>query len=81
MSVSNLYEKEQQQSLSSTFKEPGALFRGAPFWSWNTKLDPDQLCRQIDIFREMGLGGFHMHSRTGLNTPYLSDEYMAAVKA
>lgn len=81
MSSSNIYEKEQQQSLSDTFRAPGAKFRGAPFWSWNTKLDPDQLRRQIDVFKEMGLGGFHMHSRTGLNTPYLGDEYMAAVKA
>ena len=29
----------------------------------------------------MGLGGFHMHSRTGLATEYLRDEFMDMVKA
>ncbi|MGN1479327.1 MAG: hypothetical protein ACI4XH_06135, partial [Acutalibacteraceae bacterium] len=36
--------------------------------------------RQIDIFNEMGFGGFHMHVRTGLKTKYLSDEFMSLVK-
>ena len=29
----------------------------------------------------MGLGGAHMHVRTGMATPYLSDEHMALIKA
>lgn len=29
----------------------------------------------------MGFGGFHMHPRTGLDTDYLSDEFMAVVRA
>ena len=29
----------------------------------------------------MGFGGFHMHPRTGLATPYLGDEFMDAVRA
>ena len=41
----------------------------------------EELCRQIDVFKEMGLGGFHMHVRTGLKNKYLSDEYMELVKA
>ena len=28
----------------------------------------------------MGFGGFHMHSRTGRGTPYLSDEFMEMVR-
>ncbi len=64
-----------------TFKNPGSIYRGAPFWAWNNKLDADQLCRQIDCFKEMGLGGFHMHPRTGMDTEYLSDEFMNMIKA
>lgn len=30
---------------------------------------------------EMGLGGFFMHSRIGLNTRYLGNEFMECVKA
>ena len=39
------------------------------------------LLRQIDIFKEMGMGGFHMHSRSGMATPYLSDEFMNLTRA
>src|SRR5439155_25242490 len=63
------------------FKNPTAEYRGTPFWSWNSKLDIEQLFRQIEQFKEMGFGGFHIHSRTGLQTPYLSDEYMKFVVA
>ncbi len=80
-SAINIYRQTQHLEFGRLFDAPPALFRGTPFWSWNTKLDSDQLCRQIDIMKKMGLGGFHMHSRTGMNTPYLSNEFMAAVKA
>ncbi len=63
------------------FLDPPALLRAAPFWSWNNRLDADQLRRQIDVFKRMGMGGFHMHPRTGLDTEYLGDEFMAAVRA
>lgn len=29
----------------------------------------------------MGFGGFYLHSRIGLDTDYLGEEYMDAVKA
>ena len=64
-----------------SFKNPGAIYRGAPFWAWNNKLDKDQLIRQIDVFKEMGLGGFHMHPRTGMDTVYMGEEYMEMIKA
>ncbi len=62
------------------FRNPPNLYRGSPFWSWNNKLDVDQLCRQIDVFKKMGLGGFHMHPRTGLDTAYMGPDFMAAVR-
>ncbi len=77
----NIYQASQSTEFNQLFEAPTALFRGAPFWSWNTKLRIPQLCRQIEAFKTMGIGGFHMHSRVGMNTPYLSDEFMAAVKA
>ena len=42
-------------------------------------LEKEELLRQIEIFKEMGLGGFHMHVRTGMSTKYLSDEFMGLV--
>lgn len=63
------------------FRSPSSVHRGVPFWSWNNKLDRDQLFRQIDQFREMGFGGVNIHARTGLDTEYLGEEFMSIVKA
>ncbi len=76
-----LYKKNSESKLSEElFRNPTAEYRGTPFWAWNSILEKDELCRQIDVFNEMGLGGFHMHVRTGLENVYLSDEYMQLVK-
>ena len=77
-----LYKQNDSKTLSTElFKNPTAEYRGAPFWSWNGKLEKDALIRQIHQLKEMGFGGFHMHARTGLATEYLSDEFMEMVKA
>lgn len=76
-----LYKKNSEEKLSEElFRNPTAEYRGTPFWAWNSNLEKEELCRQIDVFNEMGLGGFHMHVRTGLENVYLSDEYMQLVK-
>ncbi len=76
-----LYKKNTEKTLSNElFKNPTSEYRGTPFWAWNCKLDSEELKWQIEVFKEMGLGGFHMHVRTGMATPYLSDEYMGIVK-
>lgn len=62
------------------FKNPGAIYRSAPFWSWNDKLDKEELKRQIDEMAEKGWGGYFMHSRVGLVTGYLSQEWMEMIK-
>lgn len=68
-------------SLANDFKKPGNEFRGKPFWAWNGRLEPEELRRQIRIMRDMGLGGFFMHSRVGLATPYLADEWFQCIDA
>jgi len=76
-----LYKKNSESSLSNElFQNPTSEYRGTPFWAWNSYLTKEELERQIDVFKEMGLGGFHMHVRTGLKNKYLSDEYMQLVK-
>ena len=77
-----LYKKSKEQKLSDElFKNPTSEYRAAPFWAWNCELDKDELLRQIEIFKEMGMGGFHMHSRSGMATKYLSKEFMDLVTA
>lgn len=61
--------------------DPPAIFRGAPLWSWNGRLDKDRLLLQLKTFHDMGIGGATIHVRTGLTTPYLGDEFMGYVTA
>ena len=58
----------------------GAEYRGAPFWAWNGKLETDELRKQVNELHSMGVGGFFMHARVGLKTPYLGREWFNCVK-
>ncbi|MBM4082821.1 MAG: hypothetical protein FJ278_24150, partial [Planctomycetes bacterium] len=69
------------QDIVREFEKPGCAYRGKPFWAWNGKLEEAELRRQIRVMHGMGLGGFFMHSRVGLATPYLSDEWFGLVNA
>ncbi len=76
-----LYPRNAEKQLSrELFRKPTSEYRGTPFWAWNGKLDKEELLRQIRIFKEMGLGGFHMHVRTGMDTPYLTEEFMDFIR-
>ena len=76
-----LYPKSQSECLDfNLFQNPTSEYRGTPFWSWNCKLTKELIEKQIDVFRQMGFGGFHVHPRTGLETVYLSREYLEFVK-
>ena len=77
-----LYPENEQPTLSEAlFRHPGSEYRAAPFWAWNCKLEREELLRQLDVLKEMGMGGAHMHVRTGMATPYLSDEFMELIQA
>ncbi|MCL2571388.1 MAG: hypothetical protein FWE11_03215 [Defluviitaleaceae bacterium] len=77
-----LYPKKSEPHLTEAlFFAPGAEYRGAPFWAWNCKLDEEQLLRQIEQLKAMGLGGFMIHARNGLATEYMGEEFMSLVKA
>ena len=61
------------------FINPAPVTHGAPFWAWNGKLEEDTLRSQIRDMKEMGFGVFFMHSRTGLDTAYLGDDWFKAI--
>ncbi|KAH7400177.1 hypothetical protein BKA64DRAFT_671303 [Cadophora sp. MPI-SDFR-AT-0126] len=73
------YPKSSEAFSKKLFENPTSEYRGCPLWAWNTKLEKEQLKRQIDNFADMGMGGFHMHVRTGLDTEYLGSEFMDIV--
>lgn len=77
-----LYPKSKEKKLSGElFQNPTSEYRGTPFWSWNCHLDTEELLWQIDVLGKMGLGGFHMHVRTGMDTEYLSQEFFDHIRA
>ena len=62
------------------FKNPPAEDRIKPFWFWNSKLERDELLRQIDYTHENATGGVFMHARFGLETEYLSKEWFDCIR-
>ncbi len=71
-------------SLEEGFSHPPRTCSTAPLWSWNGRLEPAELRRQIDEMVDKGVYGAFMHARDGLNdaeTPYFSDGWWDAVAA
>ena len=62
-------------------KNPPNKYRPAPFWSWNEKLDTIETANQVREMENVGIGGYFMHARGGLQTEYLSKEWFDNVKA
>ncbi len=56
-------------------------YKCIPFWSWNDELEIDELVRQIEWMHDNGVGGFFMHARGGLTTPYLGEKWFQCVNA
>ena len=57
-----------------------ADYQPIPFWSWNDELEEEELRKQIHWMQDSGLGGFFMHARGGLQTEYLSEEWMKCIQ-
>ena len=57
------------------FKSPSSEYRSVPFWSLNDSLDSGEIRRQLGLMKQAGQGGAFLHSRVGLLTPYLGDEW------
>lgn len=74
------FPKSDVPFSNELFANPSCEYRGCPLWSWNTKLNPNVLLQQIDHLAEMGMGGFHIHCRTGLDTEYMGMEFMDLVR-
>ncbi len=76
-----IYPKSKEPFSKELFSNPTSEYRGAPFWAWNTKLNKEETVWQTEVFKKMGFGGYFMHVRTGLETPYLGDEFNENVRA
>ncbi len=63
------------------FKDIPNKYRPIPFWSWNEKLDINETKEQIHKMDDVGIGGFFMHARGGLQTEYMGEEWFANIGA
>lgn len=57
------------------FKNIDNKYRFTPVWSWNEKLNISETKRQIELFRQSGMGGFIIHACDGIKSAYMGDEF------
>ena len=75
-----LYPRKEEKTLDKElFRNPSSEYRGTPFWAWNCKVTKKQIEEQTEDLRQMGMGGAHIHSRTGMNIPFMSEEFLDLV--
>ena len=74
-----LYPKSKEAFSKELFKNPTSEYRAAPFWAWNCHMTKENIDRSIKAIKDMGMGGGHIHSRTGLDNVYLGNEFMDMV--
>ena len=63
------------------FKDVAPKYRPLPFWSWNERLNTKETKRQAAAMHQVGMGGYFMHARGGLQTPYMGPEWFENIKA
>jgi hypothetical protein len=69
----------KREVLRLALNEPPPHHQPYPFWFWNGKMEAEEIRRQLALMREAGITEFILHGRTGLQTPFLSEEWFAAV--
>ena len=63
------------------FKNAGSdEHRPVVFWSLNHELIEEEISWQIAQMADKGVGGFFMHSRSGLLTPYMSKRWLDVIE-
>ncbi len=75
-----LYPRRNEKELTEAlFREPTSEYRGTPFWAWNCRVTKKQIEEQTESLRQMGMGGAHIHCRTGMDIPYMSEAFLELV--
>lgn len=69
------------EALRRQLPRPGAEFRSLPFYALNAHLQVDEVRRQTEDMLAHGMGGYFLHSREGLETEYMGEDWMEAIRA
>lgn len=75
-----LYQLSAKELTPQDFKAPPSCYRGAPFWAWNCRITKPMIDEQLQYFKEMGMGGVHIHVRVGLKNQYMGGEFLELVR-
>lgn len=67
--------------MENNFNNPQSKYRPAPFWAINHKITPEECTRQITDMIKVGMSGGFFHSRAGLITDYMSEEWFECMNA
>ncbi|MHA6483243.1 glycosyl hydrolase [Paenibacillus sp. strain BS8-2] len=67
--------QDNVQQLKTMFEKPPSIYRPAPLWVWNDRMDKEVIATQLRDLHAHGYGGAFVHPRPGLVTEYLSDEW------
>ncbi len=67
--------------MENSFSNPQSKYRPAPFWAINHKINPQECARQITEMTNAGMSGGFFHSRAGLITDYMSEEWFECMNA
>lgn len=65
----------QKPDLYQGFQDPPSKYKPLPLWYWNSKIEPEELKRQVDEYIKQGAQGAVVYGCTGLKTPFLSEEW------
>jgi len=71
---------QKVDELLKKIEKDASLHGSIPFWSWNDLLCEEDLRRQIRDMHALGMRGFFMHARGGLETEYMSEAWFDAVR-
>jgi hypothetical protein len=66
---------ESSADLRRRFANPPAKYRTMPFFVWNGEVTPADIDKHLAEYQAQGIGGFFVHPRVGLITPYLSERW------
>ncbi len=72
-------QKRMTAKEFETMLRPEQLRGFAPFWFWNDRLSATEIRWQVKEMADKGIRGFFIHSRQGLQQPYLSESFFAMV--
>jgi len=66
--------------LKNFFQNPSQEYGPTPFLALNSELKPEELTKALKEISQAGMAGVFLHPRTGLEVPYLSEDFFDRIR-